>query len=282
MQLKPLPEGHHFSQTSLQDWLQCRRRFQYLYIRQMPYPAPVTADQIKYERHAEMGDTFHRLVHRHLVGIDATVLAAHIHDEQVRDWWQAYLMHGLTGLPTQRHAEVQLSAPLGGHRLLAKYDLIAADPGDRLIIVDWKTALKRPSRATLERRMQTVVYRYLLVEAGAYYNGGQPITPEQVEMIYWFTNYPTQPERLPYSTAQYHADRALLENLIREVSAERLFPKVAEADKDRVCRYCNFRSLCWDNVLAGAFADMFEVDDEPVPTDPGFDIDIDQIAEIEF
>ncbi len=282
MQMKSLPEGHHFSQTSLQDWMQCRRRFQYLHIQRMPYPAPITADQIEYERHAEMGDRFHRLVHRHLVGIDADVLAAHIHDEQVRAWWGAYLEHGLTGLPARRHAEVALSAPLGGHRVIAKYDLIAAEPGKRLVIVDWKTARKPPSRTALEKRMQTVVYRYLLVEAGAYYNGVQPIGTEQVEMVFLVANFPTQPELLTYSTAQYHADRALLENLVREVSAERLFPKVDETEKERVCRFCNFRSLCWENVSAGAFEDMFEPDDDPVADDSGFDIDLDQIAEIEF
>lgn len=273
-------DGFLFSQTSLQDWTVCKRRFRYLYVDKLAYPAPETADQIEFERHMEQGDQFHRLVHQHLVGIPAEVIGKHIEDTQVRAWWENYLASGLDGLPDARFAEVTLTAPIGDYRLIAKYDLVALEPGQRAVIVDWKTAVNRPNTATLAQRMQTVVYRYLLVEAGAYYNGGVPLAPEQVAMVYWFANFPMQPERLPYSMAQYQLDKALLGNLVREIATEQTFPKVDEQDSARVCRFCNYRSLCWDNVNAGAFADMVALDDEPA--DSGFEIDLDQIAEIEF
>lgn len=273
-------DGFLFSQTSLQDWLQCKRRFRYLYLDNLAYPAPETADQIEFERHMEQGDQFHRLVHQHLVGIPAEVIRKRIEDAQVRAWWQNYLAGGLNGLPDKRFAEVTLTAPVGDYRLIAKYDLVAVAPGERVVIVDWKTAVNRPRAATLEQRIQTVVYRYLMVEAGAYYNGGIPLQPEQVEMVYWFTNFPAEPERLPYTTAQYQLDKALLGNLVREVATEQTFPKVDEIERERVCRFCNYRSLCWDDVNAGAFADMLMLDEDEA--DSSFDIDLDQIAEIEF
>ncbi|MEM6283969.1 MAG: PD-(D/E)XK nuclease family protein [Chloroflexota bacterium] len=221
-------------------------------------------------------------MHQHLVGIDENTLAAGITDAQLTGWWEQYLTHGLTSIPQPRHAEVMLTAPIGDYRLLAKYDLIAVDPTKRAVIVDWKTSEFRPSRTTLQRRMQTIVYRYLLVEAGAYYNNDQPIPPEQVEMVYWFANFPSQPEVLPYSASQYHEDKTFLTNMVRDITAESTFPLLPESEKERVCRFCNYRSLCWENVTAGTLADMNALETESETDDLGFDIDIDQIAEIEF
>lgn len=277
-----LPHDFHFSQTSLQDWQTCSRRFQLLHLARVAYPAPVTADQTEFEAHMARGDEFHRLVHQHLTGIDPDIIARQISDEQVAVWWGRYLAHGLTDVPAQRHAEISLAAPLGDYRLVAKYDLIAVQPGERAVILDWKTAQRLPQPGTLESRLQTVVYRYLLVEAGAYFNGGQPIPPEQVEMVYWFANFPTQPVRLPYSAAQHQADKARLERMVREIAAEREFPKMPESDKERVCRFCNYRSLCWDNVPAGLFTEMDAPDDVTDTDAADFDIDLDQIGEIEF
>src|SRR4030095_211067 len=91
----------------------------------------------------------------------------------------------LTGL----FAEATLSAPLGNFRLLAKYDLIAIGNGNATIY-DWKTYRKRPRNEWLSARMQTRVYRALLVHAGAHLNHGKPFAPEQIEMIYWFSDFP--------------------------------------------------------------------------------------------
>ena len=198
-----LPEHFMFSQTSLQNWLTCRRRFQLLYLQQLAYPAPETSDQLTFEQHMANGEQFHHLVHQHQAGIAPEVLEQHIENEAVQVWWERYLSGGLDGLPKQREAEVQLTAPLGDYRLVAQYDLLAVEPGERVVIVDWKTAQKRPRREHLQQRMQTLLYPYLMVEGGAYYNGGQPIQPEQVEMVYWFTNFPLQPERFQYDAAQH-------------------------------------------------------------------------------
>lgn len=266
------------TQSNLQDWGTCRRRFYLRYIKQQAYPAPETQDMLEYEQHLQQGDDFHRIVHQHQLGIDEATIAASVDDERVAQWWQNYLDSGLPDLPGQRYAETPLTAPLGGYRLLAKYDLIAIEPGKQAVIVDWKTSQHRPRRETLANRMQTVVYRYLLVEAGTHYNGGQPLEPEQIEMVYWFADYPTQPERFPYSAAEYAHDKARLAALADEIAAADNYPRVLESEKDRVCRYCVYRTLCWDDVSAGPLAEM-DVEHDDLSLD---DLDLDQIAEIAF
>jgi hypothetical protein len=281
----PLPPHTTFSQSGLADWRKCQRLFQYRHIQRRVYPAPETDDMLAFEDHMARGEAFHHLVHQFFSGVDAQTLTARIREPQLATWWDAFQAHVLPTIPARRYAEASLTAPLGEHRLLAKYDLIAVNPDtQKLIIYDWKTALRRPTRANLEQRAQTLVYRYLMVRAGAYYLGWSPVEPEQVEMVYWFANFPTEPERFTYDAAQFAADEGMLTGLVDEIAAEREFPTVDEADRDRVCRYCVYRTRCWDDVAAGTFDGLF---DEDTPTDTeadGGEIDLDfgQIAEVQF
>ncbi len=94
---------------------------------------------------------------------------------------------------------------------------MAIEPGRRAVIVDWKTSARRPTGAWLAARLQTRVYRYVLVRAGAHLNAGTALAPEQVEMIYWFAAFPDQPERLPYNRTQHEADGRYLASLIADL-----------------------------------------------------------------
>ena len=123
-----------------------------------------------------------------------------------------------------KYTELTLTAPVGSHRLLAKYDLVAMLPGRKAIIFDWKTYHKRPKDEWMAARMQTRVYRALLVQAGAYLNGGAPIQPEQVEMVYWYADFPSEPTRFPYNAAQYKRDWDALTGLINEIGNHPSFP----------------------------------------------------------
>ena len=147
-----------------------------------------------------------------------------------------------------------------------------------MLIYDWKTSRQRSKRSVLEKRLQTRLYPYLLVRAGAFLNAGVSIQPEQVEMVYWFAEHPDQPERFAYSSAAYQADEAYLTSLIETVM------RLEEADftltdDERLCAYCVYRSLCNRGVVAGDLAALDAEDDDSLPT---IDIDFEQIAEIDY
>jgi CRISPR/Cas system-associated exonuclease Cas4 (RecB family) len=273
----PLPATFQFTQGKLQDYTDCMRRFQLRYVLMQPWPALVTGDPAEFEQHLQHGRDFHRLAQQHALGLEAERLVATIHSPDLARWWQTYLAHPPADLPqTVRRAEVVVAAPLGGFRLVAKFDLLAAEPGERLVVVDWKTALKRPSRTVLARRLQTRVYRYLAVEAGAAYNGGQRPQPEQVEMVYWFAEFGGALERFPYDAAQHSADGEDLAALLADIVAhhESIWPLTSD---QRRCRFCNYRSLCERGVQPGFLSDLDE-DLEQLE----LEIDLEQVAEIEF
>jgi len=271
-----------FNQASLQDYTDCPRRFQLRYVERVDWPAHEAEPALENERHMQQGMAFHRLAHQHALGIPEEPLSRTVTDIDLRRWWHNYLTRGPENLPSSRHPEIVLSAPLGDYRgdslryrLVAKFDLIAVDVGQRAVIVDWKTSRKRSRRKWLAGRLQTKVYPYMLVRAGAHLNGEQPLAPEQVEMVYWFAEYPDEPAHFPYDTAQYEDDEAYLTSLVEQI-ANPPYPRTTD---ERRCRYCRYRSLCQRGVRAGPFDEMEETKSGE---DFGISLDFEQIAEIEY
>lgn len=263
------------SQSSLQDYVDCARRFELRYLERLSYPAIETEPALENERHKQEGEYFHRLAQQYLVGIPDEQIGALANTPNLQRWWDNFKdlkdLKDLTGLRT----EVTLSAPLGKFRLLAKYDLIGQGGDGKVYIYDWKTYRKRPKNDWLHTRLQTRVYRALLVKAGAYLNGGKPFEPEQVEMIYWFADFPNEPARFPYAADQFKRDWDALTRLSEEITSASIFPLTEDRTK---CSYCPYRSYCNRGVRAGEAMDAeLETEAEEL-----FDINFEQIGEIAF
>jgi CRISPR/Cas system-associated exonuclease Cas4 (RecB family) len=283
-----LTDNFQYSQASLQDFVDCRRRFQLRYLERRPWPAVESEPVMENERTMRQGAEFHHMVQQHLLGIPAERLSARLAGsdqpvEDLRRWWGNYLEQqpGEAKAPARRYVEVSLAASLGEHTLVAKCDLVIVQPGGGALILDWKTARRKPRRAWLAERLQTRIYPYLLVRAGAHLKDGQSFSPEQVEMRYWFSDFPRELERFPYSQEQYQADEAYLLGLVAEIDrldAEQTFPLTEDV---RHCRFCVYRSLCDRGVGAGRW-DEDEADLDTDGESADFDLDFDQIAEIEF
>ncbi len=275
MTLKP---DFQFSQSNLQDYVDCPRRFELRYIEQRAWPALQSMPVIEQERHMQQGHRFHQMVHQHLLGLPIEQLEPQ-EDTDLEQWQRSYLAYApVNELPAERYPEFTLSAYFAGFRWIAKYDLIAIAPGERAVIVDWKTSRKRSASNWLKRRMQTCLYRFLLVEAGAHLNGDRPLRPEQIEMIYWFPGFPDEPERMPYTEELYAADRRRLEKLAQEIDVREpgRFPMTSQ---ERDCAYCVYRSLCLRGARAGDWEDQ---ESEPEEFPVTLDIDFNNIGEIEF
>ena len=265
-----------FTQGSLQDYADCARRFELRYIQRLRYPAPEVNQMLEYEARIRQGNRFHKLAEQHSNGIPADLLVRSLHDDpDLARWWQDTLAGGLDDLPSQRHAEITLQTPLGGQRLVAKYDLLALEPGGAAVIVDWKTGERTPTPNALERRLQTVVYRYVLASAGAHLYG-EPIPPERIRMDYVYVARGAQRVSFAYSAAQLTADESRLLAMIEAIGAAAEFPLT---DNARRCKYCTYRAFC-ERGEAGDLED-FEFD-EAGEADDALDLDFDQIAEIEF
>jgi CRISPR/Cas system-associated exonuclease Cas4 (RecB family) len=280
----PLPPDFHFSQGSLQDFVDCPRRFQLRYLDRIAWPAVQAEPILENERHLQQGELFHLLVQQHLVGIPVQRLTAMAQgDADLTDWWQAYLAVAPADLPGEHFAEVTLSAPLGAsgaRRLMAKYDLVVLTPEGRAVIFDWKTSRHRPPRRWLDERLQTRVYSYLLLHAGVDLNHGRPLAAEQIEMVYWFPSFPDRPERFVYSADQATEDESYLHALVEQIvllaDDEGIFPLTPFEER---CRFCVYRSLCERGTTAGSLDEVDYRDFEP---EIEIVLDFEQVAEVEY
>jgi len=306
-----LPDNFQFSQSSLQDYIDCQRRFQLRYIQQRTWPALEAEPALDNEIYMQRGSQFHHMAHQFWLGVPAENLVNQVEDDEILSrWWnnfaqskdfKGFAMH--TKQPDERNLrsmrylpEISLSAPIGEFRIMAKYDLLVLQnlgsseddskiqgetkdpPNLSARIYDWKTSRKQPKREWLIHRLQTRVYPYLLAQAGAQLNKGESFNPEQIKMIYWYTDFPDQPAHFPYGHKQFDEDQAYLTRLIGEIK------NMGEDDApltedERRCRFCVYRSLCNRGVEAGPLNEMDELSE-----DDGFELelDFDDIAEIEY
>jgi CRISPR/Cas system-associated exonuclease Cas4 (RecB family) len=267
-----LPTAFPFSQSSLQDYTECPRRFRLRYLERLSYPAVESEPALENERRQREGQLFHRLVQQHIIGLPAEKLTPLASSPQLQRWWSNYLGQdfGLDGC--ERHTELVLSAALDGRRLLAKYDLVAVRPDGKILIYDWKTYEKRPRDEWMAKRLQTRVYRLLLVRAGATLNNGREVEPGQVEMIYWYASHPSEPARFPYSPALYRQDEKHISVILGEIESDRQFNLTPD---DRKCAYCPYRSYCARGIQAGE-------DEDPETGWTGSEMNFEQVQEIEY
>ncbi len=282
-----LPVGFPFSQSSLQDFLDCPRRFQLRHLLRVAWPAVRSEPVLELERYQRQGEQFHRMVQQHLLGVPVERLSPMAEEAELARWWENYLRFsrektGLAGLVSEGarcFPEVSFSVALADCRLFAKMDLVVVSPAGQALVIDWKTSRNRPRRAWLAERVQTRVYPYLLVKGGAFLNNQIEIQPEQVEMLYWFAAFPDQPERFRYNPTAFQADQEFLEETIAAIKgmAANAFPLTVDT---RLCAFCVYRSLCDRGIRAGDFSEL-----ETSPEDEqGFNLpeDFEQIAEIEY
>jgi hypothetical protein len=272
-----LPNDFQFSAPSLQDFADCPRRFYLRYVEELRYPAPESSPLRDFDEQLERDMQFHHLAHQHQRGIPIKALEATIADDMVEDWWKAYRKYALVDLPKRRSPLVNLSTPLGGRRLVARYDLLAFDD-DHAMIVEWKTEDHRPTRAVLQRRLQTVIYPYLLAKAGAHLNDGEPIDPTRISMVYWFPDAPQEPEVFQYSARQFESDAMLLDKLAADI-LQRSEDEFELTDNLDLCQFCAYRSLNNRGTTAGNLLEA-ELD----IAREGFDTrrELSQIGEIGF
>ncbi len=268
-----LPDDFIFSQSSLQDFSDCPRRFQLRYIEKLSWPAVESEPILESERLQQAGQLFHRLVQQYWLDLPREKLARLANTTDLARWWQNFIDYSFGIDDYAKYTELTLTAPLGAYRLTAKYDLIAARSGQGAIILDWKTYHKRPKDEWMASRLQTRVYRALLVQAGAHLNQGVAFQPDQIEMIYWYSEHPSQPARLPYSPAQFTRDLDYLNGMLNDITRHAHFPLT---DDEKKCTYCPYRSYCNRGRTAGSQMDAAEAELSDL------EINFEQIAEIEF
>lgn len=274
-----LPEDFEFSQSCLQDYADCARRFWLKYVEERVWPAEITRPAIEHEIRMLAGQSFHTLVQQHLNGIPAERLTPYVQGEELEHWWSSYLAASPADLPGQQHIEFTLAARVVGFRLVAKYDLLVVASDGSVSILDWKTSRRKPYRDRLAIHAQTRVYPFLVVRAGSQLMGVKQVSPERIRMLYWFVEAPTQPEIFDYSSELYRRDEAYLAYQIEQIAGAQGAEDFAQTMNARACEPCVYRSYC----LRGGAAPLIDTLDEEPSTESGTDeFNLDTAPEVAY
>jgi hypothetical protein len=277
-----LPQDFNFTQSNLQDYVDCPYRFFMKHILRIKWPALVVDDALEFEERSQTGARFHRLIQQYLLGVPEDRLAEMAEDDhnpEVINWWEDFLKVIPPLLDGQRSVETILSTHAFGQRLLAKYDLVLAKQDGSLTVFDWKTSRIKAKKEWLQDRIQTRLYCWMLVQAGTALAGQNAVKPEQATMHYWFTASPEAPVTLPYSASAYEKDHAYFRGMIEEILGKTEGEFIRTSDT-RKCKYCVYRSHCDRGIEAGDLDSYEDFDEEAAGS--ALDIDFDEIEEIEF
>lgn len=262
-----LPPGFYFTQSNLQDFVDCPRRFYLRHLIRQPWPSPLAQPQSTVEEAIRRGEIFHRLVERHQRGIVMDTLKRSVEDKAPLPEWLDRYQQKLTAIGSveRRWVEVDLSAALGEHPLRAKFDLIIHQ-ANILHAIDWKTG-RLPSKNLLKNRMQTVLYLYVL------YHRAKSLLAARPEVI-----------KLEYvgvadgKNYVFTVDSASVTNYAERIQQciDAVFQSdFAKVDDWQPCKFCLYRGLC-ERGQSPVVQDVNEVD-----FDWGLDVD-ESLEEIEF
>lgn len=267
-----------FSQGSLQDFSDCQRRYYYRYRMELSWPAAEMEPITEFERLQKMGQDFHLLVQQSLSGVPGAKLQRRAsEDADLAEWWQNFEELRLGDLEGEKYPEIVLRARLEESMLVAKYDLIYLSPDGEVVLYDWKTSRRRPDRYALASRWQSILYPYLLARCAGEVWPGYDIHPENIRMVYWFANFPDAPVELQHSSDLQDDHEKSILALIETIRAKEKIDEFPLTEEESRCRYCVYRSLCNRGIEAGT--DALDLGDEGLE---GFELDIDQIQEIEL
>lgn len=269
-----LPEHFSFNQQNLQDYLDCPRRFYLRHILRQDWPAIESEPVKEQEELIRLGEQFHRMVQQLFAGIPQEAIEASIADPDLINWWQQLVRLDVQALSGIKFSEILFSIPFENTRLAAKYDLIIYQTNQQASIYDWKTSRHLPQEKWLADRAQTRVYPFVLASLSNQPGAVLQVSPDQIEMHYWYPAFPDNQITFSYSKNQFADDQHYLSATIHEIMRldESGFSKT---ENEKLCKYCRYRSLCDRGVNAGKLS---EAEDQESDPDSAFDIDFDQIS----
>ncbi len=279
-----LPPGaaFDFTQTSLQDFQDCPRRFQYRWLMRIGWPAPPAEPLEEYEDHLRRGQRFHRLAEQALRGLPLDrleAMAAADPDPLVGVWFASFIRllprFAGGGVLAEHRLSMPLDPPHSRLRLNAVLDCLHISAEQGWIIYDWKTSQRRVPRQRLEGRVQTMLYPLLVSRLIGRQTGRQALPAGAVRMVYWYTSFPDLPEAFAFEPAWLENALQRIQALVTDISRRGAsdFPLTGQRGR---CRFCQYRSLC-DRGEPGAFSELDEDSDDDVPA-----INFEQIGEIAY
>lgn len=267
----PMDKDFVFSANSLQDFVDCQRRFELKYILHQNWPAVLSQPVQKLEEKMAQGSDFHRLARQLLEGLPLENLTVAARSPIVRDWLERFSSFITPFRRNPYFAEYASFTTFEGFRVVAVFDFIARLDDGQFIVADWKTTESQPRRDIYKDRIQTLLYHLVAYDtAGAIFGIGDEISPSDISLLYWFPAFPEKSFEFSFSDSLLHQNQAFFSNLIKEIAAKEP-GEFSKTDDLRRCDFCQYRSLCERGIKAANMEESQELDIDALIESMDFD-----------
>jgi CRISPR/Cas system-associated exonuclease Cas4 (RecB family) len=218
----------------------------------------------EYYESLKVGLNFHLMCERYFggipVGIDISIidnfsketktseLPIQSHDNELLNWYIALREKFPIEDENIYLPEHEIKMQKDNIKLQAKFDLIILKPNNKIEIWDWKTENRKLQYKELNKRIQAIVYMYVLGEKASEVFG-RNIPFENITMNFWQPQYKDDVITIDYSDSKHRSNE---ENIMHIINRLENYDFHIEFNKElyyKQCQYCEFNYFCNNEVI---------------------------------
>lgn len=229
----------YYSQNSLNSFIKCPLKFKLKYIEGICWKSDFTAEE-DYYKSIEKGLNFHLICERYF----SRIPVGEINEDKDLIKWTNSLKNKVPIKDKNTYlTEYEIKITKGDIRLQAKYDLIVITEEKKVQIWDWKTENRKLSKSEMEKRIQTIVYMYVLRESIAKILGLN-LKAEDIEMIFWQPQYEEEVIKVIYSEEIHRKNERFLKDILGRIKKYDFYTDFNKALYISHCKFCEFNYFC--------------------------------------
>lgn len=229
----------YYSQNSLNTFSKCPLKFKMQYMEDISWKNDSPMD-IEYYKSIKVGLDFHLICERYFSKLPLGVEDC---NKELIKWTKAFK----NKMPIQEEnvylPEYEIKMIKNHVKLQAKYDLIIIKPQGKVEIWDWKTENRKLSTKEMEKRLQTIVYTYVIKEKCKELLGID-INAENIKMIFWQPQYEDENIEINYSQVQHDRNEKFIEEIINNINNYDFQKDFNKELYVKQCRFCEFNYFC--------------------------------------
>lgn len=224
----------YYSQNLLNTFDKCPLKFKIKYLENLRWKKD-SIDNEDYYENMNMGLDFHLICERYFsnipVGVD--------NNNELMNWFNS-LRDKFTILDENIYfTEYEIKMKKDNIRIQAKYDLIIIKPNNKIEIWDWKTENRKLDYKEVCKRMQTIVYMYILGESSLeIFDKDIPL--ENISMNFWQPQFKDDIITINYSENNHRIHEEKIMDITRSLdNFDFNFDFNSELYSTQ-CKYCEF------------------------------------------
>ena len=230
-------EYFYYSQNSINTFIKCPLKFRLKYLENLSWKREGSIEENYYEN-IKQGLDFHLICERYFAGIPLGKLNDDDLIKKVNSLKDIFKIDKRNSYLVEY--EVKMTKEV--LRLQAKYDLIIVTPDKKVQIWDWKTENRKLSIGEMKKRVQTLVYMYVLAENVENVFGFE-CKPENITMNFWQPQYENNIITIGYSKKAHIENEKYLSKIIRNINSYDFYSFNTKIYSSH-CKFCEFNYLC--------------------------------------